>query len=96
MINHGMSGHGMDLLHTPTYVETMTSQTREIPPREIINLVAEGTKRTIVKTGGSGSLGITLPKEKLENCGLEEGDQVIIMPGESSKELVILLPEDHA
>ena len=73
----------------------MPSQTREIPSREIINLVAEGTERTIVKTGGSGSLGITLPKDELEKRGLGVGDQVIIMPGESPQTLVIHLPGKH-
>ena len=92
MSRHDMSRLGMNLCATRTYLESMPSQTRELPSREIINLVAEGTERTIVKTGGSGSLGITLPKDELKKRGLGVGDQVIIMPGDSPQTLVIHLP----
>ena len=70
----------------------MPSQTREMPPREIFNLVAEGARHTIVKTGGSGSLGITLPKEELKKRGLGPGDDVVIIPGDSPNTFELHLP----
>lgn len=70
----------------------MHSQEGEMPPREIYNLVAEGARHTIVKTGGSGSLGITLPKEELEKRGLGPGDDVVIIPGDSPDTFKLHLP----
>lgn len=70
----------------------MPSQAREMPSREIFNLVAEGARHTIVKTGGSGSLGITLPKEELEKRDLGAGDDVVIVPGDAPNMFELHLP----
>jgi antitoxin component of MazEF toxin-antitoxin module len=46
----------------------------------------------LVKMGGSGSLGITLPKDKLDEHGLEAGDEVGIVTTDDPDILQIHLP----
>lgn len=46
----------------------------------------------LIQMGGSGSLGITLPKEKLEKRGLEAGDEVGILTTSDPDVLEIHLP----
>lgn len=46
----------------------------------------------LVKMGGSGSLGITLPKEKLDERGLKAGDEVGIVTTDDPNVLKIHLP----
>lgn len=46
----------------------------------------------LVKIGGSGSLGITLPKENLDERGLEAGDEVGIVTTDDPDVLKIYLP----
>lgn len=74
----------------------MSSHQGEMPPREIFNLVADGARHTIVKTGGSGSLGITLPKDELKKRGLGPGDDVVIIPGDSPNTFELHLPPEDA
>lgn len=47
----------------------------------------------LVKMGGTGSLGITLPKEKLDERGLEAGDEVGIVSTDDPDVLKIHLPQ---
>lgn len=72
----------------------MTSHEREMPPREIYDLVATGTKLKIVRTGGSGSLGITLPKKELQKRGLGPGDHVVFIPGKDPDTFELHLPPE--
>lgn len=46
----------------------------------------------LVKMGGSGSLGITLPKDKLDERALEAGDEVGIVTTADPDVLEIHLP----
>lgn len=46
----------------------------------------------LVKMGATGSLGITLPKEKLDEPGLEAGDRVGIVSTDDPDVLEIQLP----
>lgn len=46
----------------------------------------------LVKMGGSGSLGITLPKDMLDERGLEAGDEVGIVTTDDPDVLEIHLP----
>lgn len=52
----------------------------DLPPQQLFNLISSGKKLKIVPTGGSGSLGITLPKEELRERGLDAGDAVVMLP----------------
>lgn len=72
--------------------KSMPTQTGEMAPQQIYNLVAEGTKLKIVKTGGSGSLGITLPKDELRQRDLGAGDEVVILPGDDPDTFELHLP----
>lgn len=70
----------------------MASQSGEMPPRQVYNLVAKGAKLKLVRTGGSGSLGITLPKEELRERDLEAGDEVVLVPADSPDTFKLHLP----
>ena len=52
----------------------------DLPPHQLFNLVSSGKKLKIVPTGGSGSLGVTLPKDELRKRELEAGDAVVLLP----------------
>jgi hypothetical protein len=52
----------------------------ELPPHQLFNLASSVQKLTIVPTGGSGSLGVTLPKEEFRRRGLNAGDAVVLLP----------------
>lgn len=71
-----------------------SSQRGDLPPRQIFDLVAEGIKLKIVKTGGSGSLGITLPRDELRKRDLGAGDDVVMLPTEKPNTFELRLPPD--
>lgn len=50
----------------------------------------------LVRIGGSGSLGITLPKDELEERGIEAGDEVVILPGDSPDTFELHFPPQDA
>ena len=52
----------------------------EIPPHQVFNLVSSGQMLKITLTGGSGSLGVTLPKDEMRKRGLKAGDAVLLLP----------------
>lgn len=68
------------------------SRPGEVPPRQIYDLVTEGTKLKVVKTGGSGSLGVTLPKAELTKRGIGPGDEVVLLPGDDPDTFELYLP----
>ena len=46
----------------------------------------------LIRIGGSGSLGITLPKEELEQRGIEAGDEVVLLPSDDPNSFTVYLP----
>lgn len=71
-------------------------RTTDVPPRELYQLVTEGTNLTLTPTGGSGSLGITLPKTELRKRGLVSGDEVMLLPDEEPDTFKLYLPPNDA
>ena len=49
----------------------------------------------LIRTGGSGSLGITLPKEEVEKHGLEAGDEVVLLPGDDPNVFTLYFPPEE-
>lgn len=49
----------------------------------------------IIRIGGSGSLGITLPKEALDKRGFEAGDQVVLLPSDHPDAFTLYFPPDE-
>ena len=47
----------------------------------------------IEKIGDSGSPGITLPEDKIDELGLEAGDKVVIVPTNDPGVLTVYFPE---
>ncbi len=49
----------------------------------------------LIRIGGSGSLGITLPKDELDKRGIEAGDRVVILPGDEPDSVKLYFPPDE-
>ena len=52
----------------------------ELSPHQVYNLVSSGKMLKISQTGGSGSLGVTLPKDEMRKRGIKAGDAVLLLP----------------
>lgn len=49
-------------------------------------------RATLTSTGGSGSLGITLPKEVLEERNLDVGDEIVLLPSDEPDTFTLYFP----
>ncbi len=49
----------------------------------------------LVRIGGSRSLGITLPKDELEQRGIVAGDQVVLILTEDPDAFTVYVPTDE-
>ena len=49
----------------------------------------------LIRIGGSGSLGITLPKDELDKRGIEAGDQVLLLPSDDPDAFTLYFPPEE-